>query len=116
MTYDQEVDVHLLKYTMVREANKTRIQINSYYPLLHCQVVDSTQEEVALLELVQQLGRGRDDVHIAALASKAVNNNVVPLPEKSFCEECLGGNSRSLSKFAIDSIVWFKSIGKISSS
>ena len=58
---------------------------------------------------------GRDDVHISAPTSKAINNGAEPLPENSSREEYFGGNSRSLSYFAIDPTVWFESVGKISS-
>ena len=60
--------------------------------------------EVASLELFQQKG-SKDDVHISAPASNAVNNAAILLPEKSSREECFGGNYRSLSNFAIDPIV-----------
>ena len=53
-------------------------------------------------------------MHISAPTSKAVNNGAESLPEKSSCEECLGGNSRSLSNYAIEPTVWLESVGKIS--
>ena len=65
---------------------------------------------MALLELLPHLGGGRDDVHILAPASKAVNNGVEPHPENSSHEEYFGGNSRSLSNLTIDPTVWFESV------